>query len=115
MINHTTSLMKLSICVCLFVAFTFTSCAQQNNQTQSSNTQTVLKVRIPVEGMTCSVCQANVKHSIESVEGVQDVDVSLKDKMAYVTFDSSNVKSEMIRDAINKKGFKAGQVQIEKQ
>ena len=115
MIDHTSSLMKLSICVCLFVAFTFTSCAQQNNQAQTTNPQSVLKVRIPVEGMTCSACQANVKHSIESVEGVQEVDVSLKDKMAYVTFDSSKVQSEMIKDAINKRGFKAGQVQIENQ
>lgn len=114
MSNQVKSMIKLSVWLSIFFALTFVSCKQQYNQDQPTNSQNVLQVNIHVEGMTCSVCQANVKHTIESLEGVQDVDVSLKDKMAFVTFDSTRVQVEDIKEAINKKGFVAGKDEIER-
>jgi copper chaperone CopZ len=51
---------------------------------------------------------ANVKKTIEEVEGVQQVEVRLQDKQAIVTYVSSEVKPEKIQESVNKRGFKAG-------
>lgn len=47
-----------------------------------------------IEGMHCSHCAANVERAIRSVEGVEEVSVSLSDKSAKVTgnFDNKEVK-----------------------
>ncbi len=119
MITTRSLVMQLNVCLILLVSFT--SCDQQQTKPEGERAnkqesgQSLQKVIIPVEGMTCSACQGNVKHSIETLDGVYDVKVSLKDKMAYVSFDTSQVNTWQIRDAINKKGYKAGRPQIEKQ
>ena len=112
--------MKSSSSVFMVIAITLTSCAQQQNKTEQvaakphSQIVTVQKIKIPVEGMSCSACQANVKKTIKSMNGVTAVEVSLENKMAYVTYDSLKLKSEQIQEAINNKGYKAGKPEKDK-
>ncbi len=56
-----------------------------------------------IEGMTCNHCVNNVVSSIESVEGVEKVEVSLKEKNAIVT---GKVEMTKIHSAITEAGYR---------
>jgi len=81
----------------------------QNNQT-GLNEGKVKTVEIPVEGMICMSCVATVKKSLSNIDGVVEVHVSLKDKNAKVTYDPKKVTIEELKNAINKMGYKAGDI-----
>ncbi len=55
-----------------------------------------------VQGMTCDHCVRSVTEEIEEVEGVQSVDVSLKDGTAVVSGDAD---SDAVRTAVTEAGF----------
>ena len=108
--------MKAFVSLIIVLAFTISSCAENDkkepSKAQNANEQTktaaVQKVQIPVDGMTCSACQSNVRRTIKNMEGVKDVEVSLKDRNALVTYVPTLVKPEQIQQAINDKGYTAG-------
>jgi uncharacterized membrane protein YraQ (UPF0718 family)/copper chaperone CopZ len=56
-----------------------------------------------VEGMSCNHCVANVKKAIESVKGVESVDVRLDENSAYVKGGDSTAIAKAIDDV----GYKA--------
>ena len=45
------------------------------------------KKNIPVIGMMCAVCSANVERKLRSLDGVKDVAVSLPGRSAQVEYD----------------------------
>lgn len=113
--------MKFFISI-FIVALAVTSCAQRQEdeaeKVQSPAQQATVaveKIHIPVEGMTCSACQANVRRTIKNMDGVKDVVVSLKGRSAIVTYIPTIVKSEQIQQAIAEKGYKAGEPKQVKQ
>ena len=65
-------------------------------------------VVIPVEGMVCISCAATVKRAIKKMDGVSDVEVSLEDRTARVTYMPAKVSPERITAVIDKLGYKAG-------
>lgn len=108
--------MKVFVSLLLVVAFAIASCAENGKKepvkAQNINEQTkavaVQKVQIPVDGMTCSACQSNVRRTIKNMEGVENVEVNLKDRSAIVTYVPTLVRPEQIQQAINDKGYTAG-------
>jgi copper ion binding protein len=105
----------------LIIVFGTSSCAQQPKRAEQTRakeqTKTVVmqKVKMSVDGMTCSACQSNVKKTIKSFDGVSDVDVSLEKRFAYFSYDPQKVKVENIQKAVNDKGYAAGKPQEVKQ
>lgn len=103
--------MKLSLLFFMVTAFTITSCAQDQKKVDRATTneqaQTVAtqKIKISVDGMVCSACQSNVKKTIKSLNGVKDVEVSLENKNAFITYYPNLIKPEQIQKAINDKGY----------
>lgn len=79
----------------------------QNNQT-SLNEGKAKSIEMPIEGMSCMSCVANVKKTLSSMDGVKEVNVSLKDKNARVKYDALIVTEEQLIEAINKLGYQAG-------
>lgn len=69
------------------------------------------KVTVPIEGMSCMSCVANIKKTLSTMDGVTKVEVSLLNKNAMVTFDPDKVTTEQLQKAINKLGYKAGKPQ----
>lgn len=65
-------------------------------------------VRIPIEGMICTVCAGNVKKALKSVPGVQEAEISLERREAVVRYGEGKVLSEQLVSAINLLGYKAG-------
>ena len=62
-------------------------------------------VTLAVKNMTCASCPYIVKQSLAAVPGVSDVKVSLKDKIAIVTFEDSTTTVAALTAATANSGF----------
>jgi P-type Cu+ transporter len=65
------------------------------------------RITIPVEGMTCAGCQANVQRALQKQPGVKDASVNLMMKSAAVTYDPAVIRPEALVDAIRETGYGA--------
>jgi mercuric ion binding protein len=63
------------------------------------------KVVLDVKNMTCPTCPITVKLSLNSVDGVKDVDISFADKTAEVTFDDAITNNEELTEATTDAGY----------
>lgn len=79
----------------------------QNNQT-GLNEEEVKLIEIPIEGMSCMSCVANVKKTLSGMDGVKEVTVSLKNKSAKVKYNLQKITQEQLIMAVNELGYKAG-------
>ena len=50
-----------------------------------------MKKTIPVIGMACSVCSANVEKKLQSLEGINSASVSLASRTALVDYDPRKI------------------------
>lgn len=66
-------------------------------------------VTLKVEGMTCQGCVRSVKNVLESVPGVQEVEVSLERGEARVRFDPAAADTGRLRRAVTDAGYAAPQ------
>ncbi|HET9702940.1 MAG TPA: heavy metal translocating P-type ATPase [Vicinamibacterales bacterium] len=64
-----------------------------------------LKVTLPVEGMTCAACQANVQRALTQAPGVQKAAVNLMMHEATVHYDPSATDPARLVEAINDTGY----------
>ena len=64
-------------------------------------------VTIPVGGMTCAACTANVQRALERTSGVQTANVNLVTRSAAVDFDPSAVTIDALVEAIRDVGYEA--------
>lgn len=62
------------------------------------------KMKVAIKGMTCSHCVASVTKAIESVPGVNSVEVSLDDNAAYIDGEPDKLK---IIESVKNAGFEA--------
>lgn len=63
-------------------------------------------ISFSVEGMTCASCEAHIKHVVNELEGIINVDASFENKNTEVKFDTSKISKEDIESAINSTGYK---------
>lgn len=87
---------------------------KQENIEQNLSAQNLTKTTIPVEGMTCNACVASIKKKLNSMEGLEEVKVSLEHRNTIVFYEEDEVSPQQIRDAINELGYKAGEPITEK-
>ena len=62
-------------------------------------------ITIPIEGMTCGGCVANVERVLKAIDGVQSVKVSLDPGEAVVAFAPGRVDPAHLRSAIEDAGY----------
>ena len=67
----------------------------------------VQKVKLDIEGMTCSGCAFGVETALKKVAGVKQVEASFDEKSAEVEFDPTIAKVDQLVEAVSKAGFKA--------
>ena len=70
---------------------------------KQSNIQTL---NFDVKGMTCSTCEEHVKHAVNELNGIVNVDASFKSSKAEVKFDYTKTSKEAIVKAIDATGYK---------
>ena len=64
-----------------------------------------MKKTIPVIGMACSVCAANVERKLNSLEGVNSATVSLAGRTAFVDYDPEKITLEDMKREISNAGY----------
>ncbi|RMH62640.1 MAG: copper-translocating P-type ATPase [Calditrichaeota bacterium] len=60
---------------------------------------------LPIAGMTCASCVARVKQSIDGLDGVSSVDVSLAAEQAAIGFEGTPPDTAVIKKEIEKAGY----------
>jgi len=64
-----------------------------------------MKKTIPVIGMACSACSANVERKLNSLEGVNEATVSLPGRTATVEYDPEVISLEQLKAEIKSIGY----------
>ena len=64
-----------------------------------------MKKTLPVVGMACASCSANVENKLRSLTGVNDVSVSLIGRSAEIDYDESKISLEVMKKEINSIGY----------
>ncbi|MBR5118903.1 MAG: heavy metal translocating P-type ATPase [Muribaculaceae bacterium] len=64
-----------------------------------------MRKTIPVIGMACSACSANVENKLRSIAGVNEATVNLVGRTASIDFDPSQVSLEEIKKQISDIGY----------
>ena len=77
----------------------------EHSQTLNPSGPHALKVTLPVEGMTCAACQANVQRALTAAPGVSKAAVNLMMHEATVHYDPSATSPGKLVEAINDTGY----------
>src|SRR5262245_1966961 len=64
-------------------------------------------ITIPVEGMTCAACQANVQRALGRAPGVERAAVNLMTHDAMVVYDPVLASPQSLVDAVNATGYQS--------
>lgn len=64
-----------------------------------------MKKTVPVIGMACSACSANVQRKLDELEGINQANVNLVGRSAFIDFDESKITLEEIKQEINDIGY----------
>ena len=67
----------------------------------------VVRIEIPVSGMTCAACQARVQRTLVRQHGVRDAAVNLMTRTASITYDPAEASPQEFVDAIRTTGYGA--------
>lgn len=78
---------------------------EKNNQIMVVDKADIQTVEFAISGMTCTGCEAHVKHEVDQLEGIVAVNVSYENENAIVEYDRSKTSSEDIEKAINSTGY----------
>ncbi len=72
------------------------------NTIESEN---LIKLTMPVRGMTCASCVNRVEKALRKVDGVQQASVNLATEKATVVFDSALATVDRLKEAVEKAGY----------
>ena len=64
-----------------------------------------MKKTIPVIGMACSVCSANVERKLNSLDGIRSASVSLAGRTALVDYDPEKITLEDMKREVSNAGY----------
>jgi len=65
--------------------------------------------KIAIEGMMCGHCVETIEKKLKSIEGVEDVKVSLDEKAAFI---SDEIEDDLIKSAIEEEGYKVLSIEV---
>ncbi len=65
------------------------------------------KLSIPVSGMTCANCAANIQRGLKKLNGIIDASVNFASEQAYVTYDADKISLKDITEKITSLGYRA--------
>jgi len=95
----------------VLIIFAFVSCESGNkaksteSDVDSGQVAEVVESTVNISGMHCDNCVVSVEKGINSLEGIAEVTVSLKDSLAVVKYDQTKVDLTDIEKSIEKRGY----------
>ncbi len=60
---------------------------------------------LKVLGVDCNNCAANVRKALEGINGIENLDIKLSEKIALITFDPDKVTKKEITEKVEDFGF----------
>lgn len=63
------------------------------------------KIQLNVDGMSCGHCVKAVENGLNDLNGVSTASVTLADGLVEVTYDSSIVSLDAIKEVITEEGY----------
>lgn len=72
------------------------------------------EIIIPIEGMTCASCSARIEKVLSKKDGVESVEINLATNTGKIKYDPDSIRISQIKDAINKLGYKALDLEMQK-
>jgi copper chaperone CopZ len=100
------ALWAATILVVFFLAFPYLVGSLNTSSVNEHLKEEVSEVTIPVEGMTCSVCEFNIENAIKKLDGIIMVKADYKRGEVIVKFEKRKVKVDDMIEVINKSGYK---------
>ena len=80
--------------------------SKQNTENSDENSTVELtQTTVNIGGMHCDMCVASVEKGVKSLEGIENVVVSLNDSNAIVKYNAQAVSIQEIEKAIEKRGY----------
>jgi len=64
-----------------------------------------IKIKLPIEGMTCANCSARIERTLNKTEGIIDAKVDLASEIAHILLDSKKINSDEIKKKIENIGY----------
>lgn len=64
-----------------------------------------MKQTIPVVGMACAACAANVERKLNSLNGIQSASVSLPGRSALIEYNPDRISLQTMKEEVNSIGF----------
>lgn len=103
---------KIKNILFVLLAFAFLAgCNKAKNESTSENKPVenksgeIVKINLPT--MQCGTCKKNIETALKKVDGVNSIDVSVKEKVATVNFDKSKINLDKIETEITHVGYDA--------
>jgi len=85
-----------------------------SQNTVVANADNIVKVKLDIEGMTCTSCEESVNYALKEETGVISATSSYKTGIAYVEYDSTKVDSGKLKQAVEEKvGYKVKSLTVE--
>jgi len=60
--------------------------------------------------ISCKGCQAHISESVNTLEGIKSVEVSIENKTVKIEFDENKVTIDKIKEAIEEAGYSPEEV-----
>jgi len=70
-------------------------------------------ITLPVTGMTCANCAANIERGLKKLEGVQSTNVNFAAEQAVIAFDPKQLHVKEVVNNIEGSGYKVASAKIE--
>lgn len=78
------------------------------SSTASTGAAELKTVTIPVEGMSCIACAAQVRRTVRAIAGVTHAEVVFATRSVRVTYAPDRLSPDRVASAINALGYRAG-------
>ena len=88
--------------------------SKSNNEPQAPQMDTEMKkATLAISGMTCSMCSQAITRAVESLEGVDSINVVLSTDSAVVQYHDNQISIDAIQEAIEDVGYQVDSVDVE--
>lgn len=77
----------------------------ENKTSDTKAAGEVVKINLPT--MQCATCKKNIETALKKVDGVNSINVSVKEKIATIDYDKSKINLDKIETEITHVGYDA--------
>lgn len=101
------TVVSLGLVFLLGAALLFCCGKNHSDETPKATTVNIQKVKLDVQGMTCTGCEYGVETALKKIAGVTKAEADFASKSAEVEFDPKVANVDQLVEAVNQSGYQA--------